>query len=359
MFATRDLKQLHSRRDAMIPGVSVVIPAYNEVSAVGEVVRAVREVLSDVGIQHEVIVVDDGSADETAATAEVAGATVLRHTANRGYGASLKTGIISAAHDVICVIDADGTYPPDRIPDLLAKLESVDMVVGARNGPSVNIPLSRRPAKWVLNRLANFVTQTRIPDLNSGMRIFRRSMALQYFNILPDQFSFTTTITMAMHCDRYAVSYVPINYARRVGRSKIVPRDAATFTILILHIAMLFKPLRVFLPCALVCFVYAATKASWDLLITGDRNISATAVIAMLGALQITLVGMLGEAIARRSRHFNGTHALGLIPSHRSLVKEPAHGRRANSHDLVESESENGRFGHDVLTISHDNHALR
>src|SRR5262249_22502084 len=157
--------------------------------------------------EHEIIVVDDGSKDKTRRAAEEAGAVVLRHPRNRGYGASLKTGITVAAYDVICITDADGTYPVERIPELLAELRTADMVVGARTGARVAIPLIRKPAKWVLNRLANYITSTKIPDLNSGLRLFRRDAALQYFHMLPDQFSFTTTITMAMLCDKYAVTY--------------------------------------------------------------------------------------------------------------------------------------------------------
>jgi glycosyltransferase involved in cell wall biosynthesis len=290
----------------MTQPVSIVIPAYNEAGCVAAVVRSVADVLTHSGIQHEIIVVDDGSADATAKAAESASATVLRHRANRGYGAALKTGILAAKHPTICILDADSTYPPEALPELIAEKEHADMVVGARTGKSVHIPLLRRPAKWVLNKLANYVTQTRIPDLNSGMRVFDRNIALQYFNILSDQFSFTTTITMAMLCDRYAVRYVPIDYGRRVGKSKIIPWDAATFTVLILRLAMLFRPLRVFLPVAFLSLVYAVVKACWDLLITGDRMISTTAAVAALSALHLTLIGMLGDAVATRLRHMNG-----------------------------------------------------
>jgi glycosyltransferase involved in cell wall biosynthesis len=295
------------------PRVSVVMPAYNEEHAVVGVVQRIGEVLGRAGIEHEILVVDDGSTDNTARLAEKASATVLRHNSNRGYGAALKTGILAAAYDIICITDADGTYPPERIPDLLAELQHADMVVGARTGNSVAIPLIRRPAKWILNRLANYVTLSRIPDLNSGMRVFHRDVALRYLHILPDQFSFTTTITMAMHCDKYAVNYVPIDYNRRTGKSKIVTWDMVTFVNLILRIAMLFRPLRVFLPCALLCVLYAVLKSFWDLVVTGHPNISVTAAAAMLSALQIILIGMLGDAIATRLWHVGGARYVGVL----------------------------------------------
>jgi glycosyltransferase involved in cell wall biosynthesis len=293
--------------------ISVIIPAYNEENGVGAVVQRVDAVLREAGIEHEIIVVDDGSKDNTRLAAEEAGAVVLRHPCNRGYGASLKTGILVAAYDVICITDADGTYPVERIPDLLAELRTADMVVGARTGTRVAIPLIRKPAKWVLNRLANYITSSKIPDLNSGLRLFRRDAALQYFHMLPDQFSFTTTITMAMLCDKYAVTYVPIDYKRRTGKSKIVPWDAASFTILILRMAMLFRPLRVFLPCALVCLLYAVGKLCYDFGIAHDRMISTTAAVGMVSALQIVLIGMLGEAIGTRLWHIGGPRYVGVL----------------------------------------------
>ena len=172
------------------------------------------------------------------------------------------------------------------------------MAVGARTGANVNIPLVRRPAKWLLNRLANYISSSKIPDLNSGLRAFRREVASQYFGILPNQFSFTTTITLAMHCDKYAVAYLPINYLPRTGKSKIVPWDAASFLVLILRTAMLFRPLRIFLPVVLLCLVYGVAKMLLDF--THQPNISASALLAFVSALQILLIGMVGDAIATR-----------------------------------------------------------
>src|SRR5512143_2223341 len=192
----------------MIESATVVIPAFNEEAGVAGVVTAIRQILGQHGIGAEVIVVDDGSTDRTAHEAKSAGARVIQHNNNRGYGAALKTGIAAASHEAIAIIDADGTYPASYLPELFAGLQHADMVVGARTGGRVSIPWMRRPAKWVLNRLANYVTRARIPDLNSGLRAFRRDMAMQYFPILPDQFSFTTTITLGMHCDNYAVTYI-------------------------------------------------------------------------------------------------------------------------------------------------------
>jgi hypothetical protein len=174
----------------------------------------------------------------------------------------------------------------------------------------VHIPWVRRPAKWVLNRLANYVACARIPDLNSGLRVFRREVVLQYFPILPDQFSWTSTITLALLSDKYAVDYLPINYRPRQGRSKIVPWDAASFAVLILRTAMLFRPLRVFLPLVLVCAGYGVIKALIDLQEIG--NLSASATLALLSGLLILLIGMLGDAMATRLGRLNINPVIGV-----------------------------------------------
>ncbi len=292
--------------------VSVVIPAYNEELSVRESVTELFEIFAVSGIDAEVLVVDDGSRDATAREAKLAGARVIQHRSNRGYGASLKTGIIAASNDIIAITDADGTYPAKYLPAMLDELDQADMVVGSRTGADVNIPLSRKPAKWFLRQMANYVSNTRIPDLNSGLRVFRRDVAMQYFAILSDQFSFTTTITLAMLCDKYAVSYLPIDYRERQGKSKIMPWDAGSFAVLILRVAMLFRPLRVFLPLAMFCIAYGILKAAYDM--THDPNISASAILAFVSALMMVLIGMVGDAVATRLGRFNQSTAMGVRP---------------------------------------------
>lgn len=294
--------------------VSIVIPAFNEGAGVKPVLEEMRAILRDNDIDAEIIVVDDGSRDDTAEQARAGGALVIRHRSNRGYGAALKTGIAAASRDIVAITDADGTYPARYLPALFKELESADMVVGARTGQNVNIPLIRKPAKWLLSRLANYVTGTKIPDLNSGLRAFRRGIVMQYFPILPDAFSWTTTITMAMTCDKYAVTFVPIDYRRRTGKSKIVAADAGSFAVLILRTAMLFRPLRVFVPIVQVCFAYGLLKAFIDLVLVGDRNISASALLGFMSALIILLIGMLGDAMATRLGRLSPNAVVGVRP---------------------------------------------
>jgi glycosyltransferase involved in cell wall biosynthesis len=295
-------------------GVSVVIPAYNEQDGIRGVVDHVGKVLADMGAEYEVIVVDDGSSDNTCQRAREVCATVLRHPSNRGYGAALKTGIRSAKYELICILDADGTYPVEEFPRLIAACAGADMVVGARTGRKVHIPLLRRPAKCLLNTLANFLTATKIPDLNSGMRVLRPGLVLEYMDILPDRFSFTTTITLAGLCDGYRVEFLPIEYKRRIGSSKIKPVDALNFLILILRTMSYFRPLRMFAPLALLLFTVGFGKLLMDFYYV---NVKGTSVLFCLAAVHVLSLGIVADLVCflrRRRGPFRGpgqTHPVG------------------------------------------------
>lgn len=300
--------------------VSVVVPAFNEAQSVRQTIQGIQEVLDKTGITGEIVLVDDGSSDGTAALAESAGARVLRHKNNMGYGASLKTGIRNVSYETIVITDADGTYPIDMIPELIRRMEEsgADMVVGARTGDEVAIPLIRKPFKWIVRRLAQYIAERPIPDLNSGLRAFRKNMALQYFNLYPNGFSFTSTITVASMCDNCKVEYIPINYYHREGKSKIVPVDFFAFVMLVLRLSVLFKPLRVFVPVSLFCFSVGFLKLVHDVAmginISSDTGaslmvlpiVSSTAIAFLLASLQILLVGMVAEALAKRSFGIEG-----------------------------------------------------
>lgn len=283
--------------------LSILIPAYNEEIGIESVLQQLTQILTHLGWVYELLVIDDGSQDNTAALAEShPGVTVLRHRTNRGYGAALKTGLRHAQHELICITDADGTYPNERLPDLINCLIQTrsDMVVGARTGQRVAIPLLRRPAKWVIGRLANFVAGESIPDINSGLRVFRREAALQMFNMFPDGFSFTTTITLAMLTNGYMVDYLPINYHARVGQSKIRPvRDTLNFVQLILRMALYFAPLKIFLPLSGLIGLSAIVWGIFSALVLGRLADVSTLVVTM-AAVQVAVVGLLAELINHR-----------------------------------------------------------
>ncbi|HZQ09193.1 MAG TPA: glycosyltransferase family 2 protein [Anaerolineae bacterium] len=310
--------------------ISVIVPAYNEENAIRQQIQAVEQALGASDIPHEIIVIDDGSRDRTADEALLTNARVLRHLENRGYGASIKTGIDAARYDTIVIMDADGTYPPDQIPALVAALDTADMVVGARTGNEVHVPFLRRPGKWILRALAVQIAGKPIPDLNSGLRAFRRECVKQYFPILSNRFSFTTTVTLALLADDYRVVYLPINYHRRIGKSKIAPRHFMDFLMLVLRMAMLFQPMKIFVPLALACVGLGVLKVIFDILSIYPRMgtfswsflfqpvLSTSAILLLLVGLQLLLIGMVADGALRRIAQHNGP----LVPSHGVQVFE-------------------------------------
>jgi glycosyltransferase involved in cell wall biosynthesis len=280
--------------------VTIIVPAYNEADGIGAVLDTIITCMLEAGAEYELIVVDDGSTDGTHAIVEAKGVRIVRHTFNRGYGASLKTGIRQSRCPIIAIIDADGTYPVDALPKLLASMAEHDMAVGARTGDHVKIQPLRRPAKWFLKKLADYLSGFKIPDLNSGLRIFRRELAERFFGIFPDGFSFTTTITLAALTNGYRVSFLPINYYKRTGQSSIRPaRDFLGFILLIIRLIVYFKPLNVFLPASAVLFLVGLSKAMIDLVHQNFFGVGSA--IVMLAALQIAFLGLLADLITRRT----------------------------------------------------------
>jgi len=284
-----------SRTDEPV-GVSVVIPAYNEAGMVGQQIEKVREVMDRTNCPYELIVVDDGSTDATAEVVRQHDVVLISKKYNRGYGAALKTGIAAAKYEWILIIDADGTYPSESIPSLLQALPEYDMVVAARTGKSVHIPLIRRPMKWVLGRLANYLAGQPIPDLNSGLRVFRKSLAEQFQHLLPAGFSFTSTITMSMLLNDYRVLYVPIDYHKRVGLSKVRALHVYDFLLVILRTAIYFNPLRFFLPLGAVFFLGGLAKLGYDV---WRWKFSPNGGLLVVAALIIWAVGLLSDQISR------------------------------------------------------------
>lgn len=292
---------------AHIEGVSIVIPAYNEERGAPPVMKETLELLRselEGKLPFEVIVVDDGSTDATTEALrpfeKEASFRVIRHPRNKGYGAAIKTGIRHAHHDWIMITDADGTYPAEHIPELLAAREVDTMVVGARIGERAHIPLIRRPPKWVLRKLAEILSGNEIPDLNSGLRVFHRDVATRFRSILPNQFSYTTTITLAMFAAGYQVKYLPINYRKREGSSKIRPiADTLNFLKLIIRTILFFDPLRVFLPLSLIFLLGAVGVGVGSYVMTG-RVMDVTTVLLVVTGIHMLMLGMIADMMNRR-----------------------------------------------------------
>jgi glycosyltransferase involved in cell wall biosynthesis len=282
---------------------SIIIPVYNEHENIEELFSDIRQNYAHV----PVIFVDDGSTDGSSGLLDEIersdeNTKVLRHRLNRGYGAALKTGVRACTTDVLVITDSDRTYPIESIRELLSSLDDHDMAVGSRTGANVKIPLLRKPAKWIIGQLANYLTGTRIPDLNSGLRAIRKNTLERFMHILPDGFSFTTSITLAMHTNGYGIRFIPIDYYSRKGRSKIRPvRDTLNFLQMIIRTVMYFNPLKVFLPLSLML-----AMASLGVLLYShffmERILDATTVVLFIGAIQLLAIGMLADLIDKRSR---------------------------------------------------------
>lgn len=276
--------------------LSVVIPAFNEEGGIRQTIEEVQAVLADMPIPTEIIVVDDGSKDDTRGEAERAGARVDANPVNMGYGATLKRGIRAAQYDYVAILDADRTYPARFLPGMMALARDYDMVVGDRGAAMNNVPLMRRPAKKMLNWLASFLAKRKLNDINSGMRVFKREELLPFLPLLPSGFSFTTTITLCMACSDKPLVYTPIEYRARVGRSKIRPVDFINFIVLMLRVIMLFNPLRVFLPAGLIFFGIGVAKLVYDVT---QHNLSETAVFMFLAAIMVWSLGLIADMISR------------------------------------------------------------
>ena len=281
---------------AVSPTLAVVIPAFNEEGAVRATVAAVQEVLGPSGLIFEIVVVDDGSQDNTRAEALASGARVIHFSENVGYGHALKAGIAATQSDLVAILDADGTYPPEYLIEMVKLAAVSDMIVGDRGAMMSNVPFIRRPAKWLLNGLASTLAQRKINDLNSGLRVFRRPSLERFITLLPDGFSFTTTITLCMLASNLKVTYLPIVYGKRVGHSKIRAGHFFNFILLVVRLTCYFQPLRVFLPVGAALFVIGVAKGIYDLFL---MNLSQTAVFGILGAIMIWSLGLLADMISR------------------------------------------------------------
>ena len=281
--------------------LSVIIPVYNEEKSVRDTILGLHDILNE--IEHEIIVVNDCSDDNTSEVLrEFDDITILSHLKNKGYGAAIKTGILESKNDIIAITDADGTYPNDNIPKFFYELSenNIDMIVGSRTGKNVSIPLIRRPAKWFIGQLANYVTNQKIPDINSGLRLFKKTSFLNFITIIPDGFSLTTTITLGMISGGYKVKFRDIDYFKRSGKSKIKPiRDTINFIKLILKMGLFFAPLKIFIP---ISFYLLFISLVWGIISKFYFGLLAdiSVLILSIAAFQTVLFALIAELINKR-----------------------------------------------------------
>jgi glycosyltransferase involved in cell wall biosynthesis len=272
--------------------VSIVIPAFNEAGSIAQVVTGLR----DAARWHELLVVDDGSTDGTAAAAEGAGARVVRHPYNKGNGAAVKTAIRSATSEWLLIVDGDGQHRTDDARRLVSRLGEFDLVIGARD-PATQATAGRRLGNAVLNWLASYLTERPIPDLTSGFRAARRDYLIEFIHLLPNGFSTPTTTTLAFIKAGYNVTFEPIGALPRVGTSKIrLASDGAKFLLILLKVITIFSPLRIFAPISAAAFALGSAYGAWNYLY--HARIPNGAVLLLMFSVIVILVGLVSEQIA-------------------------------------------------------------
>lgn len=288
--------------------VSVVLPVYDEVGHLAQEVKRVRTALEASAYSFEVIVVDDGSTDGSGDVAaslaeELAEVRLIRFARNRGSGSARKAGTHAARGRVVVWTDVDMTYPNEDIPKLVAQLdEGYDQVVGARRTEEGTAKFLRVPAKWFIRKLASYLTETDIPDLNSGLRAFRRDVGLQFLHLLPRGFSCVTTITMTFLANGYSVEFIPIDYAPRAGESKFHWwADTRRYVLQVVRMVLMYNPLKVFMPVGLTLLTGGAGKLFYDL---ADKSlrVNANTIVILLAAAATLMVGLLADLMVQLTR---------------------------------------------------------
>lgn len=283
---------------------SIVVPVYNEEESIIPTIKKIQRTMKDK--TYEIIVVNDGSTDNTLEKLkEVEFVRVYSNHKNMGYGYTLRNGIKRALGDWIIITDADGTYPFDRVADFFQYEEEYDMIIGSRTGGDVHVPFMRKPAKWILKHTAQFITKREIPDINSGLRMFKKDLCYKFWRMYPNGFSFTSTLTIASLVNEYDVKWIPIDYYKRVGKSTINPiKDFINFIFLIMKSSLYFSPLRLFLPVSAVTMLAGITKAVMDyhtsLPLYGVHKIGEFALTLITVSILVALLGILADLINRR-----------------------------------------------------------
>ncbi|ROO52644.1 glycosyltransferase involved in cell wall biosynthesis [Micromonospora sp. Llam0] len=287
--------------------VTIVLPCYNEQDHVLREIERITEAMDNSGYDYELLAIDDASTDQTLQVLQEAQARFPRlrlmpFHRNGGSGTARRIGSQQARGEIVVWTDADMTYPNERIPELVQMLEkepAIDQVVGARTSEQGTHKVLRVPAKWLIRKVAEGLTGTTIPDLNSGLRAFRRQVSLPYLRLLPPGFSCVTTITMAFLHNQHEVRYLPIDYAKRSGSSKFhFVKDAYRYILQVLRMVMYFNPLKVLMPPALWLLALGVGKVIYDV-VANPVRIATNTIMIVMTALIIGAVALLADLIVR------------------------------------------------------------
>lgn len=280
---------------------SIILPAYNEEKAIGKVIDDIKNAMdnSKYGGLYEILVIDDCSLDKTAEIALSKNVKLIKRNINGGSGASRKTGILAAMGEVIVMLDADDTYTASDIPLMLDYFPDYDQVNGARDSERGTLKFLRLPMKLVLRKLASYLSKTRIPDLNTGLKAFKKEIMLKYMWVIPDGFSCVTTMTLAFLCNGYKVKYIPTKYKKRLGVSKFHPiKDTSKYLQTIIRIILYFNPLKIFASISFALFLSSVVVFLYSYFFR-EKILDITILILLITAIQVLGMGMIAELIVR------------------------------------------------------------
>ncbi len=285
--------------------ISAIIPAYNEEATIEKVIDGLRSAFESSSVSYEIIAVNDASKDKTGALInQIENITAIHHSENQGYGASIKTGVKSAQGEYILIIDGDATYPTKAIPQMIEHIGHYALVSGKRSGRNFDARwlYLQRAGKFILRMIASYISKHKIPDINCGLRIYKKEIFNKFLHLYPNQFSLTTTSLVAFLSNNYRIKFIPIEYHKRTGKSTLKPfKSFGQFTGLILKISLFFKPIRIFLPLSMLLLIMAVLVALYGLFI---KNVfyDTTTILLATTALQTLFFGLLAEIIVHNRR---------------------------------------------------------
>jgi len=285
--------------------LSIIIPSYNESLSIKGTVENLKIELNKLEFPYEIIIVNDASTDDTLEIIKnIPDIEVVNHPTNKGYGGSLKSGVNKAKYEWVMFFDADGQHRPEYIPEFIKHTNEFELIAGDRSQGKYVRPTLRKPGLWLLQKIANYLVEYKIPDLNCGLRLIKKDALKKYLHLMPNGFSMSTTSTLAFLKDKRNVKFVPIEVNKRSNGSKstVHPKDAATTMMLIFRLIMIFSPLRIFFPFSLIIFLIGFISLIYDLSVL---NISETTIFILLTSILIFFFGLVSDQIAAIRREIN------------------------------------------------------
>lgn len=282
--------------------LSIIIPAYNEEKAIAKTINGLKKELGSLDLEYEIIVVDDGSTDQTnKILRNIDDIKLINHPYNKGNGAALKTGIKNALYNYVLFFDADGQHKPKYIKEFLKYSNKYDVIAGART-KGYKGPFIRQPGKKILHFLANYLSDQKIPDLNCGMRLIKKDILLRFMHLFPNSFSMYTTMSLIFQKEGLNIKYIPIEIDKRTGKSTVGPKDAFKMFLLILRTIILFSPLKVFLPISFFFFLWGSVSGAYDIFFP-PLNIADITIVLFISSLLVFSFGLLADQLSAIRRN--------------------------------------------------------